>query len=57
MKKINFLENELLNHNRLGLVRLFEQDGKYCLIKILNKDLKTWSIKKVQSKNLKKSIT
>lgn len=54
MKKINFFENELLNHNRLGLVRLFEQDGKYCLIKMLNKDLKTWSIKKVQSKNLKK---
>lgn len=54
MKKVNFLDNELLSHNRLGLVRLFEQDGKYSLIKILNKDLKTWSIKKVQTKNLKK---
>lgn len=54
MKKNKFLENELLSHNNLGLVRLFDEEEKYCLVKILNKDLKTWTIKRVQTKTLKK---
>ena len=54
MKKNSFLENDLLKHNKLGLVRLFDFEEKYCLVKILNKDLKSWSIRRVQTKTLNK---
>lgn len=55
MKKHNFKENELVKHSNLGKVRMFEYGDKISLVKILNPDLKTWSIKSVQTKTLVKS--
>ena len=55
MKKQNFKENELVEHSNLGKVRMFEYGDKISLVKILNPDLKTWSIKSVQTKTLVKT--
>jgi hypothetical protein len=49
-----FKENELVNHPRLGKVRIFENDEKYSLVKILSPNLKKWNIERVQSKLLTK---
>jgi hypothetical protein len=55
MKKHNFKENELVEHPNLGKVRMYEYGDKISLVKILNPDLKTWSIKSIQTKKLVKS--
>lgn len=45
-------ENQLVKHNHLGLVRMFEYGDKYCLVKILDNNLKQWTVKRVQTRTL-----
>jgi hypothetical protein len=45
MKKEIFKENELVEHSNLGKVRMYEYGDKISLVKILNPDLKSWSVK------------
>jgi hypothetical protein len=49
-------ENQLVKHNHLGLVRMFEYGDKYSLIKILNKNLNQWDIKRVQTRCLETNV-
>ena len=51
---MKFKEDELVEHAWFGKVRMFEQLGKYCLVKVLNDDLITWAIKRVQTRTLKR---